>query len=619
MRPEGLLATPSLKPVSEGMFNTRPKHLDAWLTSLPLGDTGECARMIYNALCECNQTDISKKTRLHLLEKICEPVENILGTLKKHYLHETLPLSEKNRHMAQLAIELNAEMATGYKIIIDQTWGTPLSLLIKGRTRLAIHRAIHYLSGTLLTAYEVYSELPSSTWLQLHQLYLYAEENALEKSKIRNVGSCHKPKSTIRDLYKRILLIGLLSPYRFRQSIVDLLYARLENWGPLCRILPPDGQSELLNQVQIRLNTDFAPSFFNSKEPSNPTHSRWLDTTDLVQMLSEHLAERSTALELPLDLVYLIALTWSGKSRRGFNRTATNSTLTITLGLNATHHLIKEILRLNPELETSGMCKSVTAAIFDTNTVIDSQSEQKDPKLEDPAEFAAPLIYGASSVNEFAPDVWDNDYASKTIGYDYNLRLWLEQKDKAKQTLAYEAINFNNINESAGGYCLIGYMDNTLKTQKVQIGELVGIRDAIHADTDDESMLNLGVIRRMKNTSRGLELGIQKLAPCAQVVAICRFMKAEIEPAYSPALVLPELPRIEQPITLLTKHSLKTGDHLTMNKHGYKTHIKLSRLIETTGVFSQFEFETIEVLGFDKPKPLSTETDKDFDSIWQLI
>lgn len=621
MRPEGLLATPSLKP-AKGDFDTRPKSVDKWIAELPLGDTGECARMIYMALCECNQLEISKPARFHLLEKINKPLTNVLSTLKKHYLHETLPLSEKNQSFAMLAIELNAEMAMGFKIIIDQTWGAPLSFLNKKRTTIAIHRAIYYLNNVLMAAYEVYSDNPANIWLQIHQLYLYAEENQLENKSIRTIEStAQAPKSPIRDLYKRILLIGLLSPYRFKQSIVETIYNHLENWSKLCRILPPEGFSETENQVQIRLNTDFAPNFFNSNEPSNPTHSRWLDTTQLVNFLGQKISDNNPVQELSLDMVYLMVLSWSGKSRRNFSRTATNSTLAITIGLNATHRLISHILQLNPELETHGICQPVTQVIFDAQANLQDQIQLRDPKLETPAEFSNPQIYGASSVNEFAPDIWDQNYPNKSIGYDYNLRLWLEKKDKEKHTLGigYEAVDCSNVNESAGGYCLIGYVDTTFKAQKVQIGELIGIRDAMHSDTDQENMLNLGVIRRMKNTEKGLELGIQKLAPCAQVVAICRFMKPEIEPAYTPALVLPELKTIDQPITLLTKNSFKPGDHVTMNKHGYKIHIKLTKLIQTTGVFSQFEYEIVEVLGFDEPKPLATEPDPDFNNVWQLI
>lgn len=622
MRPEGLLATPSLKPPERGAFNTRPKNINNWISELPLGDTGECARIIYTTLRDSNQLDISKQARYYLLGKISDPLANILSTLKKHYLHETLPLSDKNQSIAELSIELNAEMAMGYKIIIDQTWGNPLSFLKKQKTRTAIHRAIFYLNNVLLTAYEIYSDHPANVWLQIHQLYLYAEENQLEKTAVKNFGSAHIPKCSIRDLYKQILLIGLLSPYRFKQSIVEHIYTHLRIWSQHCRVLLPESYSDVHNQVQIRLNTDFAPSFFNSTEPSNPTHSRWLETTRLVQLLSQHLSENKPIPDLPMDSVYLMALTWSGKTRRSFSRTTTNSTLTITIGLSATHHLITQILRLNPDIEKEGICKSITQIIFDANTPIDAQSYLLDPNMEMPAEFAGPLIFGANSVNEFVPDVWDQNYASKTIGYDYNLRLWLEQKDKENKTfdMEYELVNCNNINESADGYCLIGYMDSSLKKQKVQIGELVGMRDATNFD-EDESMLNIGVIRRMKNTSKGLELGIQKLAPCAQVVAICRFMNTDIEPDYSRALILPELKTINQTATLLTKNSYKTGDQLTINKHGYKTRIKLSKLIQTTGVFSQFEFNKVESLGFDKPKPLSIDLDSEneFDNIWQLI
>lgn len=623
-RPKGLLSTPELHKPDKQAFDTRPKHIDAWLEELPLGDTGECARRIYVALKEVNKLDISKNARLHVLNVLSSPAYDIFQTLKRHYVNQTLPLSDKNRNIAQLAIALNSEFATGYKIIVEQSWTKNLSLFNRKSITEVIHHAMYYLSNMLLASYQIYADQPQNAWIQIHQLYLFAEENTLHKTVVKNKDSNKKlPQCSIEDLYKQIVMLALISPYRIRQKIVDQLYYALLKWSEHCAILPAEDFSEDSHHIRVRLNSDTNPGLFGDKETANRIQARTFDTSTIVHMLSESLLDESrTTLNsefenIPDDVIKLIILTWSGKSKRAFSRTTANNTLTLTIGLSGTHDLISELIRLNPDLQLNGGCESATTAVIDPNLTADTLAEIQNPKIDAPAEFDQPMIFGASDVKEFAKDVWSTDYASKTIGYDYNLRLWYEQKEKEMNQgqSSYEPYSCNNINESAGGYCLVGQLEAAATTAKVQIGELAGIRDTI---TTDGNTIGIGVIRRIKNMNKGLELGIQKLAPCAEIVAVSRYSVTSGQDRFVRALVLPELKSITQPVTLLTHNMFKVNDHLMINKYGFKTHVKLTKLLQSTGVFSQFEFSQIEVLGYQSEAD-SKPGQNEFDDVWTLI
>ncbi|WP_455206111.1 hypothetical protein [Kaarinaea lacus] len=627
VRPKGLLGIPELRKPHKGSFNPRPKQVDAWLADLPLADTGECARRIYTVLKETNGLQFSYSGRLHVLNALAAPTANILKTLKRHYANQAQPLTAKNRKIAELAIALNGEIATGYKIIIEDFWTSKLSFLNRRAAAEVIHHALYYMNQVLLTAYQIYIDHPATTWMQIHQLYLYAEENNLHEMVVKNKELPENmPACSIRDLYKQIVLLGIISPYRLRQNIIEQVYDALLDWSKHCLVLPPEKFSADANHIKIRLNSDATPGFFNNNETTNRVHTRVIDTSALVHMLSEsilHPANLQNAVKnftLPEDIIKLIVLSWSGKSKRSFSRTPASNTLTITLGLSATHHLVNELLRLNPELQLNGYCGSASAAIFDVELSIDELAALESPDMDLPAEFEQPLIFGAANVKDFANDVWSNDYGSKTIGYDYNLRLWYEQKEKQlkQKHPEYQPVDCNNINESAGGYCLLGYLDATDKSPKVQIGELVGVRDTI---TSDGNVVGIGTVRRLKNTNNGMELGIQKLASCAEAVAINRYKGNISDAQHLRGLVLPEIKSINQPVSLLTHYIFKVNDELIVNKYGYKTRVKLTKLIESTGVYSQFEFAIVKTIGFAHQNETGKTLNEgeEFENVWTLI
>jgi hypothetical protein len=83
--------------------------------------------------------------------------------------------------------------------------------------------------------------------------------------------------------------------------------------------------------------------------------------------------------------------------------------------------------------------------------------------------------------------------------------------------------------------------------------------------------------------------------------------------------VLPELPSIGQPATLITHAWHQIDDELIVNVHGHRTRIKLTKQLESTGVFSQFEFSVVETDKDKSAQHATSETEDEFDSVWKLI
>jgi len=612
---EGLLNIPEQSKPTSGSFDPRPKQVEAWIASLPMANIGESARHIYAALREINRLSISEHDRYKSMELLRKPVYQITEVLKTHYINQNLPLSPKNQKIAELAIQLNSEMAIGYKAIIQGKLSKTFSRLNNKTLGICLHRAIHYLSNVLLCAYQIYIQHPENVWLQVHHLYLYAENHQLHVTLIKDHATPDVVlDSTISDIYKQILLLALAGPYRLRQHVTEAVYKALETWGGNAHIHPYGDILDDSYVFNINMNSDAAPGYFRDSGTVDPIFCRTIDTSELAQAMSNSMLTGDNGVTtISPDVQKRLLVTWGGKSHRTFPRTSKNNEIAITLGLSATHHYIDEVIRpLLKDPTTS--CPTATDALQSDNPV--SIGDIDDFVLDERAHYTSTPVFGISNLDDHTPDIWDPDFTFRANNPTYTLEPKGDEIQDKTSLYAHAPLPCKGVNESAGGYCLLGYLAYEKDSQKVQVGELVGIRDNIATSS---TQLSIGIIRRIKNWKNGLELGIQKLAPCADTIALSSIAKDDTAEKYQRSLILPRLSGIDQPATLITHAWHQTDDQLIANTHGRCTLIKLTKQLESTGVFSQFEFTVLENIPEKTQTSANTETDDEFDTVWTLI
>ena len=614
--PEGLLDIPEQSKPMSGSFDTRPREVETWVAALPMANTGESARRIFNALKEINRLSISTHDRFKVMEIFRTPVFHITSVLKKHYVTQNLPLSPKNQKIAELAIQLYSEMAMGYKTIVEEKLNSTFSKLSSKTLTYSIHRTIQYLSNVLLCSYQIYIQHPEHVWLQIHRLYLYAEENQLHNTQLKNnIRTENASESSISDIYKQTLLLALAGPYRLRQQVTESVFITLESMVSACQILPLSEANNEGYGFIINLNSDAAPGYFRDDGTVNPTFHRVIDTSKLTHLFEQPLpTAENSPVSIPDNVRKLLIQTWSGKSHRAFSRTTKSNETAITLGLSATHHYIDEIVR--PLLsDNTQPCPTATESIQPVDAESDSA---EDAVIDESANYTSTPVFGISNLDDHTPDVWDPDFTYRANNPTFSLST-VEENDTTLQKKAalYSPLSCKGINESAAGYCLLGNLTYGKDSQKVQVGELVGIRDNLVANS---TQLSIGVIRRIKKWNNGLELGIQKLAPCADAIATAAIAKEGQQEKYQRSLVLPDLPAIDQQATIITHAWHCIDDQLMANVHGRFSRIKLTKQLESTGVFNQFEFSMIENNDTEPKKESGFITSEDeFEAVWKLI
>ena len=593
-------------------FNIRPRKLSTWIDALPRANLGETAKQLYTVLKQTNQLNYSYQDRIRFLETLREPVDYVTRSMKKHFIGVSFPLSDKSQQIAFITKELYSCMAMGYKIALEDMLDKNLIIFNKKPLATLTHRSISYMGQHFLTAYQSYSPFLNKHWGELHKLYRFAEKRNLLKTKINDELHSYVTKTSVTNEYARISLLSLSSPYHLRQGESGKVYDALERWlnQPIIRPLNDNDkdQGKFIDNLE-QAQAPCALSLALTKGITDASQLRIIETQAIAEKIEYELKNNEdigtatltnidiTRPELSHDLLRRLLIAWGVASKRYFPRTNKNEEVKITVGLSAAHQYITQ--------KAQAMDKSKYTNKF--NNRAHFESTEIKINLKDP--------------NTTSNDVWGLIYPEELTGLEPLVEQELSLQDSNHTDLngsdteskQYIADNWLIINESAKG--LLINNKEELKN-KAQVGDLVSIRRKSGERTERWS---IGVIRWLQsNQDQSLQMGVETLNPNGAAVGI--------RPAGMPdaplqrTLMLPELKNLKQPACLITSPiQWREGNKITINMLGKNIPATLTKPIQNTGLFAQFQFEISQQQESEQIKVQTTEKEQDLNQIWSSI
>jgi hypothetical protein len=596
------LSVPNRTSPKHGSFDSKPASVKEWIEHLPMANVGETTKLLFEALNDINHQDIPAQQRFKALELLQQPVRFVTDHMKKHVVGKPLPPMVKSLKIAHLSREITHALATGYKVLVmEQIAGVgrkDKKLLVT-----AIHRSVKLLGLVLLKAFQVYEPYPESVWLEIHSLYRYAESNGLHRSKVLDAVAAVQHSSTVTDCYKQILLLALACPYRLRHGEAEDIYDALEDWARFSDLKIFKERPNAL--FSVNLDADEPPSYLVLRDSNgNCGTTRTLDTGRLAEhirnAISESRGKRPTGIK-PSTLRHLM-LVWGVMPKRRYSRVKDHSQVIVSMGLSSIHYFVSGEVAFN-QASVSKACHTDL-----------SVAPEPTPHIQEPAHFGARNVQ--TDIGHM-PDVWEMNYRIEGKAPPTNLETAVARNASGMQiNPSHRTQNWKMVNISAGGYCLL--WDN-LETTRAQVGELLGIREQSDPDTFH---WRLGVIRWLKFADkRGLELGVQMLSPGAVAIAGRPEQRGMKNDGFIRGLLLPEIATIQQSATLLLPSPpFKVGDTAIINCHGKNVRVELTKLVENTGSFAQFQFTALGEIKLPGQKKRVTKTkSSDFDDVWELL
>jgi len=445
-------------------------------------------------------------------------------------------------------------------------------------------------------------------------LYLAAEQQKLLTITTIDNQNVHNVKTNINSEYLRILLTALTSPYKLRHGEAGKVHSVLERWIHKSRLKTTENITQSSSLFGVNLASDDPPraySITNKEEQSE--FLRVLDSNSLTKSIRKDLKHgfktgetTITSIDinrpdLSQDLMKRLLIAWCVIPKRNYPRTEVEESVHITLGLTATHQVI-----------ISGSKKD-NAYAGDPNVTAEQDI------FDQTAQYQANNV--SHSETDAQPDVWEMIYFPEEENGLESLeeKFTNEQESNAPVPVKkQQAETWLVLNESARGYCIKTISETK---SRAQVGELIGIRRQI---SKSAWKWGVGVIRWMQcDTTSGLMLGIEMLTPDAAAIGLRVISNAKHD--YQRTLMLPELQAVNQPTTLITTAvPYRTGHKIVINILGKEILVKLSKQVQNTALFAQFQLEIMD----EQSAVVRGEVDKDndgdqdnpdFSSVWTSI
>ena len=472
----------------------------------------------------------------------------------------------------------------------------------------AIHRAVHHLSKVMLLAVLVYDNYPKRIWQELHVLHRLACRYNLDSETVRDELETIQKGSSIDLAYRRMAMFCLSSPYKIRQKEIIQIFDALLEWTTYTSFYNLD-EAPAETSIILKQDTDMPPSHGSLSADADSRYILKLGASKLINKLRQHFDEDSPQVSLKgiasLDkslLRQLIQL-WSNEQKRTFVRTKLNFELRIAVGLGKIYKLVMQGNKKQAE-EPQESAESNTQWVekkFAEGNLFDMSARFS---LE-PIESFNRTESRRGGFESFGPNSSDSDSLESVTS------IW----DKPLQQSPTDCtFLFHTLNESAGGYCL-DWKGN--HTPKILVGELIGVQSAMA-----NSQFGVGLVRWMKsNPDEGLQVGLQMIAPNAIAVTA----KHDDQQQSSPheCLLLPEVGTSGQPTSFICpSFPFNVGDLLAIEDDKSTREIKLTRLLESSGAISQFQFIYLDYQSLHQHEENDDDEitdDSDFDNLWSTL
>ncbi len=567
-----------------------PARLKTWLAALPLGNTSKTGHELLAALYQVNRAKLPLNHRYALLEHIRPIIASLLPALHKQYDSAPIPLPEKQGQAAELARSLLREMGSGYKISLLELAAAPASDAVRSALIAASYHAVDHLARLLVESYSIYAPEPKKFWLEVNQLYRYAELNGFHLTELGQNANGFGGVS-IGRAYRRLLLLALANPYHLMQGEALQVYNELVDWTQACRIQPLGAGNSAQGYLFVDLEADAPPRYApTSFAMPLPLDGRILDISAILPLIERRikevtLAHKSESGQLTLmgrtqrNMYKRLAEAWGVRSERLSDRKRRDAPVTITIGISACHHFSSGGVEFAPEAREIDLRRGGAGAAGSGLSLISTDdspwlSEDKTNRL------ATGIVQPRTSqfINaqgKNSKDVWVKVYSTQA-----------QHEHEKGSGPGFDNTTCLLQDESAGGMAIECGKDHKLR---MNVGEVMAF---LTEDEHQNREWSIGTVRWLRLSPEDeLGLGIRVLADDALPAATRGVRGAGRGGEYFRSLLIPKLDPSQFPTTLITPAAIYDVDSIILINTGEQLlYAHLTKLLEATNAYAQFQF-----------------------------
>lgn len=576
-------------------YNTA--KLKAWLDALPMANAKKTGQELLAALTDINRATAPTNQRFQLLEAFRPLVGEITEILHKYYATATIPLDERNLTTVELNHDLLGEMAYGYKVVLRETVADSITDANRNIVVASALYAMHHLARLLVDVYSLYSPEPKALWMELHQIYRYAEYEGFLSTMLSQNGNKGGVRS-IDHIYRRILMLALANPYHLMRGEALTLFHELDNWAAHCRIMPLTVGTSPKGQLYLDLESDEPPCYAPMSARSIlPADGRIIDVSGVLTVLERRNKElmasaKTTSGHLTLagrkqrNMYKRLAEAWGVRIERLSERKPRSAPIEIAIGISTANYFASDCKDFAPESDEiilrnrRNIGRGHGLSLMeegDTPWVNEDQAQRLSTGIVQPRISQ----FGADPIKE--KDIWVKVYSTQA-------QFENKKSISSNVTQTFENVQCQLIDESRGGMAL---SCRKCRGLRLAVGEVIAFKSEDTPTADDWS---IGVVRWLRAGSQeSLEMGIGLLADDTLAVATRGVKGVGKDSEYFRSLLIPKLDPTQYPTTLITPAAVFDVESIILVNTGTDVfYARLTKLMDATNSFSLFQFKIVE-------------------------
>lgn len=342
-----LLTIPTQQRHRNPAVELKPKKVTQWLDELPVLNPMHSVNALLDAVTQLNEQQLDTKERLRLLELYRVSINTIFDSFDGDSVRR-LPISVEQRGKVKEDIQrLCAELANGYKIIVKSQAQSNVSLGKDPRALLAVYRSMEQLARVLLQAYRIYAAVPMFVYLELYQLFHYAQQQKVASKKIADVDN-ELMAPAVEPLFLQTLLASIADPFRLGEGEILPVFRDLQPYLQYCTITQGVAVEPGPSRFVFHYGADSPPKEY-LKELSQESNldAYLLDVTKFANVAQAQLnawendpQRRDTHQAHVLRII--LPHIREKKERRVANRAPVHREVKVTVGVEAIHYYLED-------------------------------------------------------------------------------------------------------------------------------------------------------------------------------------------------------------------------------------------------------------------------------------
>ncbi len=575
------------------------KRFKQWISDLPIGNISKTAHALYSELDRLNRLEIAPSERFEALELLLPSMSFVLEKLQLFFATKPIPFSKEIRLVARLHLELLVSVIVGYKTVLAQFHdGSFTGYLLHKHTRSnASRRVLYFLGEVLLHEYTAYRSSPKYVWKEIHGIYYYAVQNDLQHEDGEVADSDQLDRLSLKDIYKRILLLALVDPNSLLRGEVKKVNDALVRWLPHVVLVPINKEVPSSPVFLIDSQKDASPCPADVCDKAQIKIGWLLVTANLDEVLEREINAMKEAVSSQLRPMDAVSIKLISKLRDVWSRTMVSrddrkkktEVIEVACGIMSLHELFggKNILQSATGKQNSAFFTVDAKGLDQKSAVIEHDEYIIDAGGE--------LSLGFSSDSEQT------------------------NKDEAEPDVAnflsvheFDSVECVSVDNSKNGYYLTWPEESEYKAH---VGELIGLNSRENLDLGEA--WTLGIIRWARIRDNGLMgFGIELLDGDIKPIRIERWYnnnsKADV------LLGFQQIVNGQTESVLTNPFYIGEKDRLILVNNAEQVPIVPDRILECTDSIMRFKIKTAsnEIgVAESEAKQLSASNDP-FNIIW---